>query len=164
MNNYPNSGNNKFTLKVAETFSKFVGRGIALIDPRIIEEYDLRAGDVLELTHESTSKKSYVLLWSSNSNDYGKGLIRIDGYTRENISVGIDDQINVQKVDVDRAGRILIPQSLRQQANLDSEAVIVGVGSYFEIWSPAKWLEQTAEMNTDSIAERFISFDIPTSQ
>ena len=101
MNNYPNSGNNKFTLKVAETFSKFVGRGIALIDPKIIEEYDLRTGDVLELTHQNTSKKSYVLLWSSNPNDYGKGLIRIDGYTRENISVGIDDQVNVQKVNVE---------------------------------------------------------------
>ena len=106
MNSYPNSGNNKFTLKVAETFSKFVGRGIALIDPRIIEEYDLITGDVLELTHESTSKKSYVLLWSSNPNDYGKGLIRIDGYTRENISVGIDDQVNVQKVNVEKAEEI----------------------------------------------------------
>src|SRR5918994_36414 len=98
MNSYPNSGNNKFTLKVAETFSKFVGRGIALIDPRIIEEYDLRTGDVLELTHESISKKSYVLLWSSNPNDYGKGLIRIDGYTRENISVGLDDYLS-EKLD-----------------------------------------------------------------
>ena len=110
MYNYPNSddddNNNKFNLKVAETFSKFVGRGIALIDPRIIEDYDLRTGDVLELTHESTSKKSYVLLWSSNPNDYGKGLIRIDGYTRENISVGIDDQINVQKVNVEKAAEI----------------------------------------------------------
>ena len=108
-NNYPNldgNNNNKFILKVAETFSKFVGRGIALIDPKTIEEYGLRTGDVLELTHESTSKKSYVLLWSSNSNDYGKGLIRIDGYTRENISVGIDDQITVQKVNVEKAEEI----------------------------------------------------------
>ena len=108
-NNYPNfdgNNNNKFILKVAETFSKYVGRGIALIDPKTIEEYGLRTGDVLELTQESTSKKSYVLLWSSNSNDYGKGLIRIDGYTRENISVGIDDQINVQKVNVEKAEEI----------------------------------------------------------
>ena len=107
MNNYINSNNNNiFTLKVAETFSKFVGRGIALIDPRIIEEYDLRTGDVLELTNDHTSKKSYVLLWSSNPNDYGKGLIRIDGYTRENISAGIDDQVKVQKVNVENAEEI----------------------------------------------------------
>ena len=113
MNNYINSSNNNkdnnnniFTLKIAETFSKFVGRGIALIDPRIIEESDLRTGDVLELTNENTSKKSYVLLWSSNPNDYGKGLIRIDGYTRENISAGIDDIVQVQKVNVEKAEEI----------------------------------------------------------
>jgi transitional endoplasmic reticulum ATPase len=111
MNNYINSSNNNnnnniFTLKITETFSKFVGRGIALIDPRIIEESDLRTGDVLELTNENTSKKSYVLLWSSNPNDYGKGLIRIDGYTRENISAGIDDIVQVQKVNVEKAEEI----------------------------------------------------------
>src|SRR6188474_2049963 len=110
MNNYINSNsnnnNNIFKLKVAETFSKFVGRGIALIDPRIIEESDLRTGDVLELTNNNTSKKSYVLLWSSNPNDYGKGLIRIDGYTRENISAGIDDLVQVQKVNVEKAEEI----------------------------------------------------------
>src|SRR5215203_4827315 len=110
-NNYHNTdinNNNKFTLKVAETFSKFVGRGVALIDPKIIEEYNLATGDVLELTNETSTKKSYVLLWSSNPDDYGKGLIRIDGYTRENISVGIDDQINVQKVDVENAEEIIM--------------------------------------------------------
>ena len=107
MNNYRDI-DNKFTLKVAETFSKFVGRGIALIDPRIIEEHNLATGDVLELTNDTSSKKSYVLLWTSHPNDYGKGLIRIDGYTRENISVGIDDQINVQKVDVENAEEILM--------------------------------------------------------
>jgi transitional endoplasmic reticulum ATPase len=92
MNNYRNTDNNKFTLKVAETFSKFVGRGVAIIDPKIIEEYDLATGDVLELLMRP-HLKNYVLLWSSNPNDYDKGLIRIDGYTRENISIGIDDKV-----------------------------------------------------------------------
>ena len=122
MNNYRDI-DNKFTLKVAETFSKFVGRGIALIDPRIIEEHNLATGDVLELTNETSSKKSYVLLWTSHPNDYGKGLVRIDGYTRENISVGIDDQINVQKVDVENAEEILM--SPLEDLN------IVGLEDYF---------------------------------
>ena len=122
MNNYRDI-DNKFTLKVAETFSKFVGRGIALIDPRIIEEHNLATGDVLELTNETSSKKSYVLLWTSHPNDYGKGLVRIDGYTRENISVGIDDQINVQKVDVENAEEIIM--SPLEDLN------IVGLEDYF---------------------------------
>src|SRR5919107_967099 len=122
MNNYRDI-DNKFTLKVTETFSKFVGRGIALIDPRIIKEHNLGTGDVLELTNETSSKKSYVLLWTSHPNDYGKGLIRIDGYTRENISVGIDDQINVQKVDVENAEEIIM--SPLEDLN------IVGLEDYF---------------------------------
>ncbi|HEX2230751.1 MAG TPA: CDC48 family AAA ATPase, partial [Nitrososphaeraceae archaeon] len=59
----------------------------------------------------------------SHPNDYGKGLIRIDGYTRENISVGIDDQINVQKVDVENAEGILM--SPLEDLN------IVGLEDYF---------------------------------
>ena len=39
-------------------------------------------------------------------------------------------------VEVDKAGRILIPQFLRQSAYMESEVVVVGNGTYFEIWSP----------------------------
>ena len=86
-NNNNNHNNNKVELKVAETNAKFVGRGMALIDPKVMEEMDLSTGDVLEI---SGKKKSYVLLWSSQRDDQDKKLIRIDGYTRNNIGVGID--------------------------------------------------------------------------
>ena len=39
----------------------------------------------------------YVLLWSHPTSDYGKGLIRIDGYTRNNIGEGIDDRVTLEK-------------------------------------------------------------------
>jgi transitional endoplasmic reticulum ATPase len=59
-----------------------------------LEEMRLTTGDVIEIAGE---KKSYVLLWSSQPEDYGRGLIRIDdGYTRNNI--GIDDKVIVRKV------------------------------------------------------------------
>ena len=61
-----------------------------------MEELNLATGDVIEII--SHKKKSYVLLWSSQPTDYGKGLIRIDGYTRSNISVGIDDKVTINKV------------------------------------------------------------------
>jgi hypothetical protein len=37
-------------------------------------------GDII--TEIAGKKKSYVLLWSSQPEDYGRGLIVIDGYTR----------------------------------------------------------------------------------
>lgn len=69
-----------------------------------------------------------------------------------------------EKVEVDRAGRILIPHFLRKTIELDGEAVVVGVGEYFEIWSPAFWDTQLAQLqDADANAQRFIAFDISSS-
>src|SRR6476620_5660579 len=99
--------NNNLTLRVTETNPKFVGRGIALVDPKIVEKLGLSTGDVIEI--RGSRKKTFVLLWSSQPDDYGRGLIRIDGYTRNNIGVGIDDRVNVQKVtDITKAEQVIL--------------------------------------------------------
>ena len=70
---------------------------------------------------------------------------------------------NGEKAEVDRAGRILIPQYLRQFAGLDGEVVIVGVGDYFEIWSPDMWSQQMAQLQDSSAnTQRFEAFDLAT--
>ena len=49
MVNEPKSGSDDFvSLKVSETSAKFVEKGMALIDPAIIEEMRLATGDVIE--------------------------------------------------------------------------------------------------------------------
>ncbi len=64
-------------------------------------------------------------------------------------------------MEMDRAGRILIPEFLRQVAQLDSEVVVVGVGDYFEIWSPSLWAEQLASMQDgEANQQRFMAFDL----
>ena len=50
-----NNDNNKVSLRVAETNSKFVGRGMALVDPKVMEEMDLSTGDVLEISGKKKS-------------------------------------------------------------------------------------------------------------
>ncbi|MEO8137777.1 MAG: division/cell wall cluster transcriptional repressor MraZ, partial [Betaproteobacteria bacterium] len=47
-------------------------------------------------------------------------------------------------VDMDAAGRLLIPPSLRQYAGLDKRIVLVGQGNKFEIWDEPRWDELTA--------------------
>jgi MraZ protein len=47
----------------------------------------------------------------------------------------------------DKLGRILIPQFLRESNNLENAAVVVGQGSYFEIWSQDYWKEQESKIN-----------------
>jgi len=45
-------------------------------------------------------------------------------------------------LEIDKAGRILIPQFLRDAIHLDSQVKVVGIGHYFELWSPDLWNEE----------------------
>ena len=51
---------------------------------------------------------------------------------------------HADEVDMDGAGRVLVPPALRQYAGLDHRVVLVGQGNKFELWNDAKWQEQTA--------------------
>lgn len=60
------------------------------------------------------------------------------------------------QVEIDRAGRIMIPQFLRQAIDLDTSVVLVGNGDYFEIWTPEAWESQSQDLgNAQSTATRF---------
>jgi MraZ protein len=43
------------------------------------------------------------------------------------------------EVDVDTAGRILVPENLRTMANLTGKVVLIGVKNRMEIWSEDSW-------------------------
>ncbi len=61
----------------------------------------------------------------------------------------------------DETGRILIPQLLRQLAELDSSVVVVGAGTYVEIWSPERWALQANKMNdTETTTQKFSELDL----
>jgi MraZ protein len=59
------------------------------------------------------------------------------------------------ETEVDKQGRILIPEHLRKYANIVKRVVIVGVYSRIEIWDEKKWEEyrQSSEDNAEEIAE-----------
>lgn len=44
-------------------------------------------------------------------------------------------------VELDNSGRILVPPSLREYANLSRAAMLVGQGNRFELWDEALWNE-----------------------
>ncbi len=43
------------------------------------------------------------------------------------------------EVDMDSNGRVLIPPALREYAELDKKAALVGQGNKFEVWSEPLW-------------------------
>lgn len=62
----------------------------------------------------------------------------------------------------DKLGRIVIPQSLREYAQLQGEVVVAGVHSRIEIWPKAAWDAEQARIDeqTVAIAEQMASLGI----
>lgn len=58
--------------------------------------------------------------------------------------------------EIDKQGRILIPDYLKDYAGLAKDVVIAGLYNRLEIWDEKKWNEYkiNAEKNTDEIAEQ----------
>ena len=96
---------NKIILKVDEVPQQHVGKGRAVIDPKIIEDQKWNSGQILELTY---NKKTHVKLWPGNPEEYGSGIIKIDGITRQNIGAGIDDKISIKSVEAAIAEQITL--------------------------------------------------------
>jgi MraZ protein len=70
---------------------------------------------------------------------------------------------SAERVEVDKAGRILIPDFLRKAAGLDGEAVIVGAGDYIEVWEPGRWEDQLSMLqDADANIQRFAVLDLST--
>ena len=95
----------EITLKIAEAAQRHVGKGIAVVDPKIVEDNSWETGQILELVG---NRKSHVKLWSGSATDYGTGIIKIDGITRHNIGAGIGEKITVKTVDAEEAEQIIL--------------------------------------------------------
>ena len=61
--------------------------------------------------------------------------------------------------EIDKQGRFLIPQNLREYATLEKDVVVIGVGTRIEIWDKAKWKAYNSEENisAETIAENMES-------
>ena len=101
------SNSNSITLRVANANSRDVGRRIARVDPKAAQELGLSTGDAIEIS-SAQRKKTTVLNWPAYQQDHGKGLIRIDGYTRNKLDVGINDTVDVRKVEAKEAQSITL--------------------------------------------------------
>lgn len=69
-----------------------------------------------------------------------------------------------ERVELDKSGRILIPEFLRNHAGLQGEVWLVGSGSYFEIWSPAEWMQQDLRLQDAAAnSQRFSGLGLSTN-
>jgi MraZ protein len=69
---------------------------------------------------------------------------------------------NAYPVEIDKVGRILLPQNLRALIGIQSgELAVVGQGDYFEVWTPDLWLEQDKKLqDIEANNQRFATLDL----
>jgi MraZ protein len=67
---------------------------------------------------------------------------------------------NASKIEFDRIGRILLPMFLREITDLKEQAVVVGAGDYFEIWSVDLWRQQEESYEDDNFSQLFATLDL----
>src|SRR5882724_671525 len=93
------------SLRVTEALGKDVGRGIARLDPKDLGRLGATVGDILAITGERPTVAKAMPAFSDSR---GKGAIQIDGVTRVNAKVGLDQRVKVEKVTAVPASRIVI--------------------------------------------------------
>ncbi len=63
-------------------------------------------------------------------------------------------------VEFDSQGRILIPATLREYAQLEGEAHIIGMDTNIELWNTELWATENAEYTPESIADIVLGLDL----
>lgn len=61
-------------------------------------------------------------------------------------------------VDIDAAGRLLVAPELREAARLSKEALLLGMGSYFELWDKATYEAKEAAAMEQGLSDAFKDF------
>lgn len=105
------SKKDSLTLRVSEALVKDVGRGLARLDPADMEKLGLRVGDIISIEGKKTTIAKLAPTYQELR---GKKCIQMDGITRENAKVGLDEKVHVNPATVQMA------KSLRLKTSIES--------------------------------------------
>jgi transitional endoplasmic reticulum ATPase len=104
-------------LRVGDARQRDVGRGIARIDQKTMQRLGISAGDVIEICGKRTTS---AIAWPAYSEDQNRDLLRIDGVTRKNAGVAINEYVVVRGAKVKLALSItLAPVDMRLNVDED---------------------------------------------
>jgi transitional endoplasmic reticulum ATPase len=85
----------KIKLRVVEAKYRDVGKRRARIDSLSMAKLAIKPGEIAELIGKRSTP---VTVWLAESQENGREIIRIDGQTRKNVGVGLNDLLTVRKV------------------------------------------------------------------
>jgi transitional endoplasmic reticulum ATPase len=107
----------EISLRVGDAKQRDVARGIARIDQKTMEKLNVSAGDVIEILGK---RRTSAIAWPAYSEDQGRDIIRVDGFTRKNAGIAINEYVVVTKAEVkDALSIVLAPIDMRLNVDED---------------------------------------------
>jgi transitional endoplasmic reticulum ATPase len=104
-------------LKVAEAKQRDIGKGRARLDVDTMDNLKITAGDTIELVGKNTTAAT---AWPADPDDQWLGILRIDGQTRKNAGIRINEYVTVKKTTAKAARSItLVPVGTRLKIDED---------------------------------------------
>lgn len=110
--------NEVLTLRVKEAIVKDVGRAIARIDPNDMDRLGVVSGDIVTIEGK---RKTAVKILPAYYEERGKEIIQIDGITRENASVGVDENIEIKKTSFKQALKVKLKTVTKSSTNIKAD-------------------------------------------
>ena len=139
----------------------FQGASSIVLDAKGRLAVPTRHRDVLNATAEgqlTITKHPHGCLMIFPRNEWEKFRQRIhalpmDAHWWKRIFLG-----NAMDVEMDATGRILVSPELRRTSGITKETVLLGMGSYFELWDSATYAAQEAEQMKGEMPDVFKDF------
>ncbi len=91
-------------IKVAELKAGETGRGIVRLDPALMDVLSIKVGDIVQI---DGNKKTVAKVLRGAPEDTNLGIIRMDGATRRNAGVALDERVGIKKVVAKNAEKIV---------------------------------------------------------
>jgi len=103
---------------VAEAKHRDVGKRRARIDPASMDRLGIEAGEVIELIGKRTTA---VTAWPADEEEKENDIIRMDGQSRKNAGVGLNDQLIVRKIESKTAKVVVLMPLVNSSISVDKE-------------------------------------------
>jgi transitional endoplasmic reticulum ATPase len=92
-------------LKVTEALSKDVGRAFSRVGPEDMEKLGVAIGDIMEI---SGKRKTVCKAMPAYKELRGQSRVQLDGLTRENAGVGLDENVSIRKIGSRSADKVTL--------------------------------------------------------
>ena len=104
-------------MRVGEAKQRDVGKRRARIEPEAMEFLKVEPGDMIEIIGK---KSSCAIVWPADDDNKAPDMIRIDGQTRKNVGIGINDLVSVRKVAA-KAAKTVVLMPVNGNVTVDKE-------------------------------------------